>query len=257
MTAKQAQIRALHRYPVKGLTPEPLARTELSPGKTVPFDRMYAIENGPSGFDPAEPRYFPKLCFLMLMRNARLAELRTSFDEASHVLTITHEAREAAKGDLRTAEGRAAIEGFFAEFCADELQGPPKVLHGEGHSFSDVAKKVVSIINLASVTALENAAGAPIDPLRFRGNLQVEGWPAWSEFDLIGHVISIGPSVRAKVVKRIVRCAATEVDPVTGIRDLPVPRIIMDNCGHMDCGIYAEVIEGGSIAVGDIVTAQS
>ena len=66
----------------------------------------------------------------------------------------------------------------------NELRGPPKVLHGEGHSFSDVAKKVVSIINLASVAAVENAAGAPVNPLRFRGNIYVAGWPAWHEFDL-------------------------------------------------------------------------
>ena len=171
------------------------------------------------------------------------------------MLTIRYESREAAKGDLRTPEGRANIESFFAEFCADELRGPPKVLQGHGHSFSDVAKKVVSIINLASVAELENAAGAPVDPLRFRGNLHIEGWPAWREFDLLNQVIAIGPSVRVKVVKRIVRCAATEVDPSTGIRDLPIPRTIMDTYGHMDCGVYAEVIEGGPIAVGDAVIA--
>jgi uncharacterized protein YcbX len=111
----------------------------------------------------------------------------------------------------------------------------------------------VSIINLASVAELENAAGAPVDPLRFRGNLHIEGWPAWREFDLLNQVVSIGPSVRVKVVKRIVRCAATEVDPETGIRDLPIPRTIMDTYGHVDCGVYAEVIEGGPIAVGDAV----
>lgn len=253
MTSPAAKIAAIHRYPVKGLTPEPLPRVGLSPGLTVPFDRMYAIENGPSGFDPAAPKYFPKMRFLMLMRNARLAELRNAFDDATHTLTIRHENREAAKGDLRTPEGRAAIEGFFAEFCADELRGPPKVLRAEGHSFSDVAKKVVSIINLASVAALEDAAGAPVDPLRFRGNLHVDGWPAWSEFDLLNREIAVGPSVRLKVVKRIVRCAATEVDPTTGIRDLPVPRIIMDTYDHMDCGVYAEVIGGGEVAVGDTI----
>jgi MOSC domain-containing protein len=255
VSADSATIKGIHRYPVKGLSPEPLPRTELSPGKTVPCDRIYAIENGPIGFDPANPRYFPKIRFLMLMKNAPLAELRTAFDETSHVLTVRHEAREAAKGDLRTPEGRAAIEAFFAEFCADELRGPPKVLQGHGHSFSDVAKKVVSIINLASVAELENATGAPVDPLRFRGNLHVEGWPAWREFDLLNQVVAIGPSVRVKVVKRIVRCAATEVDPATGIRDLPIPRTIMDTYGHMDCGVYAEVIEGGPIAVGDAVIA--
>jgi uncharacterized protein YcbX len=252
MTAK---IHAIHRYPVKGLTPEPLAKAALAVRQTIPYDRMYAIENGPSGFEPLKPGYLPKQRFLMLMRNARLAELRTAFDETNHTLTIRSENCEAARGDLRTPEGRAAIERFFAEFCADELRRPPKVLHAEDHSFSDVSKKVVSIINLASVAALENAVGAAVHPLRFRGNLQVEGWPAWGEFDLINQEIAIGPSARLKVVKRIVRCAATEVDPDTGIRDLAVPRTIMKTYGHADCGVYAEVIAGGPIAVGDSVTA--
>ena len=254
MSSPAGKIHAIHRYPVKGLTPEPLPRTTLAVRQTVPCDRMYAIENGPSGFDPAAPGYLPKQRFLMLMRHARLAELRTAFDESSHTLTIRSENREAARGDLRTPEGRAAIETFFAEFCADELRGPAKVLHAAGHSFSDVARKVISIINLASVAALEEAAGAPVHPLRFRGSLQVAGWPAWQEFDLLNAEIAIGPSARLKVVKRIVRCAATEVDPDTGIRDLPVPRVIRDHFGHVDCGVYAEVIEGGAIEVGDAVT---
>jgi uncharacterized protein YcbX len=249
-----AKIQAIYRYPVKGLSPEPLARTELSPAKTVPFDRHYAIENGPSGFEPAEPRYLPKQRFLMLMRNARLAELRTAFDDATHTLSVRHENREAARGDLRTMQGRAAIEGFFQEFCGPELRGPPKVLHAEGHSFSDVARKVVSIINLATLAELENAAGAPVHPLRFRANLYVEGWPAWREFDLLNAEIAIGPRVRLKIVKRIVRCAATEVDPETGIRDLAVPRILVQSYGHADCGIYGEVVTAGPIAVGDDVT---
>ena len=135
-------------------------------------------------------------------------------------------------------------------FMPDELQGPPKVLFGDGHSFSDVAKKVVSIINLASVAAVENAAGAPVDPLRFRANVYVEGWPAWHEFDLLDREFSVG-SARLKVVKRIVRCAATEVDPDTGLRDLPIPNTLMRAFGHADCGIYAEVVAGGEIGVGD------
>jgi uncharacterized protein YcbX len=233
MTETQAHIRAIYRYPVKGLSPQPLGRAELSAGKTLACDRLYAIENGPSGFDPADPGYLPKQRFLMLMRNARLAELRTTFDEASHTLSVRYENREAVRGDLRTPAGRADIERFLAEFCADELRGPPRILHSPGHSFSDVAKKVVSIINLASVAELENAAGAPVHPLRFRGNLYVAGWPAWTEFELLGRELTVGASARIKIVKRIVRCAATEVDPDTGIRDLPIPRIIMDSCGHM------------------------
>jgi uncharacterized protein YcbX len=256
MTNRPARIDAIYRYPVKGLSPQPLARTSLAAGATLPADRLYAIENGPIGFDPAAPAYFPKIRFLMLMRNERLAALRTEFDEASHTLVIHADGCEAARGDLRTAEGRAAIERFFAGYCASELRGPPKVLFGQNHSFSDVAKKVVSIINLASVAALENAAGAAVHPLRFRGNLYVAGWPAWHEFDLLGREFAIGNRARLKAVKRIERCAATDVDPDTGIRDLTIPRTLMQSFGHTDCGIYAEVIETGDIAVGDAITVS-
>jgi uncharacterized protein YcbX len=250
MTAKTAVIGAIYRYPVKGLSPQRLAGTTLSPHQMVPHDRRYAIENGPSGFDPAAPAYFPKQRFLMLKKNERLAALRTGYDEASHTLSIELEGREATRGDLRTKEGRLAIEAFFRRFMPNELRGPPKVLHGENHSFSDVAKKVVSIINLASVAKVEAAIGAPVDPLRFRANLYVRGWPAWQEFSLLGGTITIGKA-RLKVVKRIVRCAATDVDPATGIRDLSIPRALLQNFGHGDCGVYAEVIEGADIAPGD------
>jgi uncharacterized protein YcbX len=251
VTQSQSRIHSIYRYPVKGLSPQPLARADLAPGKTIVCDRLYAVENGPSGFDPESPAYLPKHRFLMLMRNARLAQLRTDFEEETHTLVIRSENREVARGDLRTVPGRAAVERFFAQFCADELRGPPRILQAPGHSFSDVANKVVSIINLASVASLEDAAGAAVHPLRFRGNLHVEGWPAWHEFDLLGRELAIGPSARVRIVKRIVRCAATEVDPDTGIRDLPIPKAIMKNYGHADCGVYGKVIAGGSIAVGD------
>ena len=246
-----ARINSIYRYPVKGLSPEPLACTLLTPGQTVPSDRLYAIENGPSGFDPQEPRHQPKTRYLMLMRNERLATLRTRFDDSNHVLSIESDGRIAVRGDLRAPAGRHAIESFFAKFCADELRGPPKILHAPGHSFSDVARKVVSIINLASVSALETAIRAPINPLRFRGNVYVEGWPAWHEFDLLGQEIAIGEGARLKVVKRIVRCAATNVDPDSGARDLSIPETLLRRFGHADCGIYAEVIEAGKIAAGN------
>jgi len=251
MSLENPKIHAIYRYPVKGLSPEPLERTELAVHETLPGDRLYAIENGPSGFDPAAPRHQPKQRYLMLMRNERLARLRTRFDHANHTLAIEAQGREAVRGDLRTPEGRTAIERFFAVFCADELRGAPKVLHAPGFSFSDVAHKVVSIINLASVAAVEGAVGRPVHPLRFRGNVYVTGWPAWHEFDLVGREIAIGKRARLKIVKPIVRCAATNVDPDTGMRDLSIPDTLLRSFGHADCGIYGEVVEAGDIARGD------
>jgi hypothetical protein len=246
-----AILKDIYRYPVKGLSPEALGATVLAAGQTVPGDRRFAVENGPIGFDPATPAYFPKQRFLMLMRNERLARLDTRFDDANNVLTVHEGPRVAARGDLTEAEGRQKIEGFFATFCADELRGPPRILHAPGHSFSDVARKVVSIINLASVATIETLVGHPVAPLRFRANLYVEGWPGWSEFDLLGRVLTVGKAARLRVVKRIARCAATNVEPGTGIRDMAIPEFLMRSFGHSDCGVYAEVIAGGPIATGD------
>ena len=251
-----AEITDIYRYPVKGLSPEPLPRVALGAGRTLPADRRYAIENGPSGFDPATPKWMSKAYFLMLQRDEWLAGLQTHFDDASDVLTIRHNGSIAAQADLEAAEGRAAIEQFFASNFANHIKGPPKILKGKDHSFSDVAKKVVSIINLASLDAIEGIVGQPVHPLRFRANLHVRGWPAWHEFDLLGQMLAIGEA-RLKVVKRITRCAAINVDPDTAARDLNILHTLMRRFGHADCGVYAEVIAGGAIAAGDKVTAIS
>jgi uncharacterized protein YcbX len=249
------QIASIYRYPVKGLSPEPLPNVALGVGRTLPADRRYAIENGPSGFDPAAPAWMAKTHFLMLMRNERLAGLQTHFDDDTHLLTIRENGNLAARGNLETPEGRAAIEAFFATHVPGELKGPPKVLSARGHSFSDVAKKVVSIINLGSVAAIENMVGLPVHPLRFRANLYVEGWPAWREFDLLGQTLAVG-AARLRIVKRIVRCAAVNVDPESAARDLEIPPTLMRRLGHSDCGVYAEVTAGGSIAVGDAIAME-
>lgn len=241
-----AAVQSIYRYPVKGLSPEALDSVLLREGQALPADRRYAIENGPIGFDPADPKYFPKIRFLMLMRNERLASLQSRFDDATNVLTIRHNGKEAASGDLETADGRAAVEQFFADNFAGELRGPPKVLRAPGHSFSDVAAKVVSIINLASVAAIEGIVGQPVHPLRFRGNLYVSGWPAWHEFDLMKATFGIGDA-RLRILERIVRCAAVNVDPVTAQRDMNIPKALMQAYDHADCGVYAEVVEDGLI----------
>src|SRR5262249_23903526 len=138
---------------------------------------------------------------------------------------------------------------------AGGIKGPPKVLTSPGHSFSDVAKKVVSIINLQSLAAIETMVGLPVNPLRFRANVCVTGWPAWHEASLVGETLAIG-TARARVAKRITRCAAVNVDPELGVRELEIPQALMRRLGHVECGIYAEVVEGGTMRVGDTVAAE-
>ena len=59
----------IYRYPVKGLSPEKLARTTLVAGQGIAGDRRFAIAHGSTMFDAEAPAWMPKHNFLMLAKN--------------------------------------------------------------------------------------------------------------------------------------------------------------------------------------------
>ena len=250
MTLKLTHI---YRYPVKGLSPEPLTAANLTPGAGLEHDRRFAIAHGATDFDPATPQWLSKTHFLMLMRNAGLARFDTRFDPETGVLTLNQDGREVAHGDLATIEGRREIESFFATTMGDEIEGPLRILEAPGHMFSDTPPKVVSIISLASLRDLENVLGTPADHRRFRANLYFDGGAAWRELRWLDKKITMG-GTRLKVTARTARCAATNVNPDTALRDLNIPKSLMKKFGHADMGIYAEILEGGVIHPGDEIS---
>lgn len=250
------KVTALYRYPVKGFSPEPLDRVEITAGGTFPFDRAFAIENGPSGFDPAAPAYFPKAYFLMLMKNERMADYQTRFDDVNGVFRIFRSGSLQVEGSLWTKEGRARIEKWLAENFRDELRGPPKILSANGHSFSDMPAKVVHVVNLASVRALEEKLGRPVNSLRFRPNIVIDGLPALQELEWQSEEIKL-PGIAFRFEERTGRCAATNVDPKTGSRDMQIPKALEATYGHKDFGVYLTATTSGSIRVGDGVTVEA
>lgn len=247
--SKSPRVAALYRYPVKGMTPEAMARVALEAGGTMPFDRAYAIENGPGRFDPESPRHLPKINFLMLMRNERLASLEARFDDVTQTLTILRAGRQVARGDLSTPLGRRLVEQFIAAYMSTALRGAPRIVSAPGHSFSDVAVKCLHVINLASVRELERIAGRGIDPLRFRANVHVDGFAPFAEIGWVGQTLRVG-GVTARVIDRTVRCEATNVDPSTAARDMAIPALLQRSWGRSDFGVYAEVISAGEIEIG-------
>lgn len=247
-----SRVAALYRYPVKGLSPEPMARVPLAVGETFPLDRAWAIENGPGRFDPDDPKYLPKIHFLMLMRDERLATLETRVEDDGHTLVIKRDGKQVARGNLATPIGRQLIEQFLAAFMKGELRGAPKIVSSTGHSFSDMKAKCVHLVNLASVRDLERIMGKPIDPLRFRANIMLDGVPAWAELGWLGKRLTIGGAA-LDVFHRTQRCDATNVDPRTGARDMAIPAVLQRQFGHADFGIYGKVSAAGEIAVGDTI----
>jgi uncharacterized protein YcbX len=255
-------ISAIYRYPVKGLSPETLQSAVLAPGRCLPHDRRFAIALPSTRFDPGRPEWLSKTHFVMLMRDEKLAQLQTRFDDETDELKVERDGTTLLRESLAEAEGRRRAEAFFDEFLAGEVEGPLRVVEAPGHSFADARRKpnattdqYVSLINLTSIAALERSIGAPVAPLRFRANLYFDGVPAWGEQDWLGSEITAG-GARLRVISAITRCAATQVNPTTAERDLDIVGGLQRGFGHNLMGIYAEVIEGGEIAQGDAITIQ-
>ena len=244
------RVERIYRYPVKGLTAESMETVRLAEGETLPHDRRFALAQGDAPFDEAAPTWLQKRHFGCLMVNARLALLHSAFDPRSGQLVIRAGDAPPFVADTRTEEGRAAIGAHLAAFLGEEARGTPRFVEAPGHAFTDIARKAVSIIGLASLHALETATGTTLDPLRFRANVYFSGGAPWGEFAWVGQEIQLGQA-RLRVIKRIARCAATEVNPETAARDAEPPRWLRRHFGHADLGVYAEVLEGGRVAVGD------
>jgi uncharacterized protein len=250
---RMATVARLYRYPIKGLSATPLTEIDLAAGQGVAFDRAFALAHGSTQFDPLKPQYLPPASFFQLKRDERLAMLQASFDPSSGTLTLARDGRQVARGVITSPSGRMVIEQFFGAFLKNLTRGQPRLVHAPGHHFADAPEPFVSLINLASVKDLERVVGKPVDPLRFRGNLYIDGLPAWAEFDWVGRGVAVG-AAQLEVATRIERCAATNVDPASGNRDLNLPQALRRAYGHTDMGVYARVASGGRIAVGDLLT---
>jgi len=229
-----------------------LREINVTPEAGVPLDRAFALAHGSAQFDPLNPEWQPPASFFQLKRDERLAMLQTSYDAASGVLTVLRDGRRVARGNLDQTAGRMVLEQFFDAWLKPAGRGRPKLLRAAGHGFSDAPEPLVSLIGNASIKDLERVVGRPVDPLRFRANLYLDGLPAWAEFAWVGRRVRIGGATLV-IVERIVRCAATNVDPATGARDLNLPGALQRAYGHTELGVYGRVVAAGRIAPGDAV----
>jgi uncharacterized protein YcbX len=244
------RVERISRYPVKGLSPEYMDEVELRPGECLPHDRRFAFAQGDSAFDEASPTWLPKRNFACLMANARIAAIHSAYDPAGDLLALKAEGAQPLLADLSDPAGRAAAAAWITGVMGEEARGALRLAEVRGHAFTDIPQKAVSIIGLASVEELGQRGGLALDPLRFRANFLFSGALPFAELDWVGREMLLGKA-RLRVFKRIQRCAATEVNPETTLRDARPPKWLLQHYGHADMGIYAEVIEGGRVQAGD------
>ena len=244
-------VSKIYRYPIKGLSAQPLSSVMLEAEKPFPHDRIFAFARPGAPIDRNDPKWAKKGLFVMLMLDENLARVQTSLDIETMRLTVRQGDRQVASALLDDPADRAKIGEFFWQLLPTFRAAPALVCSAGGH-FMDKPDNVISLINLATVRSLEQQWGVAIDPLRFRANIYVDGAKPWEEFDWVGSEIRIGGTVFS-VDRKNGRCGATNVNPTTGRRDLDIPSSLRAAFGRKNLGVYLIVREGGQIAVGDLV----
>jgi uncharacterized protein len=247
MTAQLAQI---WRHPIKAIGAERLDEVSLTAGQVLPGDRAYALAHGAAKLGTGET-WFRKMNFLRGVAGPELMAI-TAVTEGGRI-TLTHPRAGTLSIDPETPEGKVALLNWITPLWPDSRPAPAELIT-TGRAMTDNPDPWVSVLNLNSLRDLEARMGITLDVRRFRGNLWLDGLPAWSEFDLVGREMSIG-AVRLRVDERIERCRATCVDPATGADHGETLDALETAFGHRDFGIFATVMTDGKVRVGDEVTA--
>lgn len=244
-----AEVREIHRYPVKGLSGEALAGANLDIGRGIPHDRRWGITGGKAdgcGDDPG--------CegpgFLTVREHAEFTGISASVGGEGRLRLRLRDGTtvldEPADGPELSRKAAAAIGDSLG------LEGLALVDHAHDPLW-DYPGAFLSLINLASVRDLSAKAGADLDVRRFRGNIILECREPWAEIGWVGHDIRVGSGLVLRVVREIPRCKATCIDPDTARLDVPVPMRLREHYGHKNFGVLAAPITAGALSPGDRV----
>ncbi len=249
------KLAAIYRHPVKSLGEERIAATVLEPNRHVAWDRVWAIAHGASNFDPADPKWHHCREFVRQTHAPTLARLSITFDDATRQLTLAHPERGEITLDPDAPEGASALADWIAPLAEQGRPGPYSVCRIPDGAFTDAEERWITLASVRSRAVLEQRAGRPLEDIRFRINLWIDGMAPWEELELVGKDIVIG-ATRMRVMEPVERCRATEAGPQTGTHDTPVLSLLREATGAINFGIYAEVTEGGPIAEGDTVLIE-
>ena len=256
------EVISLHRYPVKGLTPQRVERITVLPGGRVAGDRVlnFRFADAPV----ADTEWCRKYHGVVLANTPGLARLSVRFDDRSQRLRMETSDRLLADEPLDEA-GRvrlvAALTEYVLSLDENPLRGHPERLplklvgDGANPRYQDNVAGQVTLHSRESVASAGAAFGDPaLDELRFRHNIVIEGLEAWHEQTWVGGKLRVGEVVFETVVPKV-RCLATHANPRTGERDLQVMQMLLQKFSQQQptFGVGLLSAAGGEIRVGDSV----
>lgn len=249
-------LAAIYRHPLKAIGREAMDKVTLAAGAPLPWDRAFAMAHAAARPTDLQGPWAQKMNYLRGVSAPQLMAVSAHFAPATRKLTLWHPAQpdlDLDLGDLDRAS--AALAAWVAPLLPEDAPAPTRLVHLEGRAQTDVPDPWIAVNNKASHRAVAQKLGhADLSIHRWRGNLWLDGLAPWEEFDWIGKEIRIGQAV-LRVQERITRCKATMANPETGRRDADTLGALEAGWDHSDFGVYAEVVTGGSISVGDLVEA--
>ena len=247
------RIHELWHYPVKGFGGNQMRLAELQQGGYFPKDRQFAISIGSEETAAAsDGTWFRKAHFLQLMSHELLAEYSCRYDDdANSRLELLHQGALCLSIDPAQPADCQRFEDFFFTLLGSKLRGKPRLMTMKQQAFSDQPTALISIASNASLDAFAKATNTKPDSRRFRINIIIDGNTPFAEEGLIGTTLCCGDALLL-VKEPVGRCAAINVDPATAKRNpKDYVRSMKARFGHSNLGIFAEVISGGVIRVGD------
>ena len=228
----------LVRYPVKSMAGVSTDSVELGWHGLV-GDRRYAFRRmaDRSGFPWLSASRMPT----MLLHKVVGTDATGGEPLPTHVLTPDGKELVIGGEDLNT-------------YLSDCLGEPVELMHLKHGIFDEAA---VSVINLATISGIGNAAKIELDRRRFRANIIVDTCDdetfvedRWVNGTLVFGNGTAAPAIN--VTQRDVRCVMINIDPKTGEKDSSVMKSVVqlnENCA----GVYGTVLQTGTIRVGDPV----
>lgn len=248
-----ARVSHLWRHPIKGCGVEAIARADLVAGEAMPWDRVWGIAHDAARVARGEDGWAACVNFSRGAKTPEMMAIRAVVDEDAGRVTLSHPRRPAITLDPDVAEDAARLVAWLVPLCDPARAHPAFVVRAGARGMTDSDYPSVSVLNRASLAALGARIGTPLAMERFRGNVWLDGLEAWEEFAWVGREVAAGGAT-LRVRERIGRCKATTVNPATGRIDAETLGALEAGWGHQDFGVFAEVVAGGPLAIGDPVT---
>lgn len=247
-----AIVSEIFRHPIKAHGAEALTTIEVQAGRTLPWDRHWAVLHEHAKADGTE--WAPCANFSRGAKVPGLMAITARLDSQDQRITLAHPELGELNFDPDTEVVR--FLEWISPLMPDDRAASTAIVSAPKRGMTDTPFPSISLGNHATLDALADQLGKPLDPRRFRANFWIKGPEPWEEFSWIGKELVIGKAT-FRVEERITRCRATMANPETGRIDADTLGALEAGWDHTDFGVYLVARGNGRVSIGDSVELLS